>query len=92
MVKLDKGKLKIDLLEKIEIFHNKGESIIINGIHYHDGGKVDRSKVGGFLGHSGRSFMIKMNDGKLIETNNLWCQGEIPEIFKNILKDNAEFV
>ena len=64
-------------------------AIIINGRCYHDGG-VKPSGYEGFLGFDGRLFTIQMNDGRIIETNNLRYNGEVPED-RNI-KDNAVFV
>lgn len=56
----------------------------INGGHYCLGGE------GGF---GGRKFSIKRVDsGKVIETNKLWSQGEIPTHFRDRLPDNAEFL
>jgi len=46
-----------------------------------------------FAGHGGRLFKIKrFGSEEIIECNNLWCGGDVPEIFKDRLKDNAEFV
>ena len=64
------------------------EAIIIDGICYHDGGR-DKTHFG-FRGFGGAEFKIQMNDGRIIETNNLWCNGKIPES-RNI-KDNAKFI
>ena len=66
---------------------------IIDHCRYHDGGTVDKSKVGGFLGHGGRNFKIKRYDSEEIyTTNNLWCQGDVPEFFWDRLPNNAEFI
>ena len=71
--------------------HEKGDdAIIVDGDRYHDAGNTD--KRGGFMCHGGRKFKIKMDDGRIIETNNLWHQGDIPEFFRERLKDNAIFV
>lgn len=43
-------------------------------------------------GHSGRYFVIRFFDGRMVPTTNLWSQGSIPEEFKDLLPDNAEFV
>lgn len=45
-----------------------------------------------WLGHAGRTFGIQFNDGRLVTTNNLWCGGDIPEIFREALPDNARFI
>lgn len=65
--------------------------IIIDGCMYTDGGYRENERSS-FLGHSGRKFTIKMNDGAEIFTNNLWCGGDIPENHREILCDNAVFV
>lgn len=63
-------------------------AIIVNGECYHDGGKKQGSDF--LLGFGGSFFKIKMNDGRIIETNNLWYNGPVPED-RNI-KDNAVFI
>lgn len=70
----------------------RGESIVIRGLHYMDAGKKPNQDRGEFRGFGGRIFKIKMFNGKIIETNDLWHQGTIPELFKDKLKDNAEFM
>jgi hypothetical protein len=61
--------------------------VIINGEHFMLG-ETD-SFVRGF---GGREFIIQFFDGRIIETNNLWYQGEIPEQFRSMLPDNAVFI
>ena len=61
------------------------KAIIIGGECYHVG-----EKQGGSLGFGGAKFTIQMNDGRIIETNNLWYNGKVPEDRK--VKDNAKFV
>lgn len=65
------------------------KAIIINGVCYHDGGNKPRG-YSGFLGHGGRVFRIRMNDGREFSTNNLWYNGEVPK--ERNIKDNAVFV
>lgn len=43
-------------------------------------------------GFGGRRFKIEFADGEVVETNNLWHQGSIPELFKERMPDNARFV
>lgn len=45
-----------------------------------------------FRGFGGSWFTIKFHDGRVVKTNNLWCQGEIEQRFRDRLPDNAEFV
>jgi hypothetical protein len=64
-------------------------AIIVNGECYHDGGRKPEG-YSGFLGHAGRLFKIQMNDGRIIETNNLWYNGEVPK--ERCIADNAIFI
>lgn len=43
-------------------------------------------------GMGGSKTIIKFHDGRIVITNDLWHQGEIPERFKNLMRDNAEMV
>jgi hypothetical protein len=78
-------------IEIIEKYHSKGTSIIVKGSHYVDGGHVQNPRDRNGLGFAGHMWTIK-KDGKTFFTNNLWHQGTIPEHFRDVLKDNAEFV
>ena len=64
-------------------------AIIIKGECYHDGGRKPKNYPG-FLGFGGQEFTIKMNDGRIISTNNLWYNGEVPK--ERLVADNAELV
>lgn len=66
------------------------DAIIVNGECYHDAGYVHDMCDKKWLGHGGRLFNIEMNDGRVIKTNNLWYNGEVP-INRNV-KDNAKFI
>lgn len=71
------------------ICKEKEKHVVINGVCY----AVADGPVNGFCGYGGRKFKIKMLDtGKIVETNNLWCQGDVPEEYKSRLPDTAEFV
>ena len=72
-----------------EIASDKDNHIFIDGVSYLIAPEDDDSP---FRGSAGRNFKIKFDDGKIVETTNLWCQGEIPEEFRDILKDNAKFI
>lgn len=64
---------------------------IVKGVHYliceDEPGTPSRWK-----GHGGAKFTIKFKDGRTETCCNLWCQGTIPEHFKERLPDNAEFL
>lgn len=69
------------------------EFTIIDGTCYHfDRDNPIEKDRRGFLGYDGRHFKIKLNDDTTYETNNLWCNGDVPEKYKDKLKDNAVFV
>lgn len=63
------------------------EAIIIDGRCYHDGGHCNKYDFHGF---DGTTYYIKMFNGKIIKTNNLWANGPIPE--NRNVKDNAKFI
>jgi hypothetical protein len=67
-----------------------GDLVRVEGVHY----VIGQSRPAGtpFLGHGGRKFKIRFNDGREEMTNNLWCQGTIPEHFRKQLPDNATFI
>ena len=70
------------------IVDEKDEHVFINGGSYF----IEDENKGGFRGFDGRKFRIRKNDGTEIVTTNLWYQGQVPDNFKDILPDNAEFV
>jgi len=63
-------------------------SIRIDGIHYMIGSVKTSHPYNGF---GGRKFRIRKNDGTIIETCDLWCQGPISKYFIDKLPDNAKF-
>lgn len=58
----------------------------IKGQHYIIGDPNDDVK-----GHGGRKFIINFNDGRVVVTDNLWHQSNVPEDFALVLADNATF-
>lgn len=78
-------------IEKVNMNKTNPElrQVIIEGTHYIAGAEVEKPGWGN--GYSGEEFKILQNN-RIVTTNNLWCQGEIPERFRDRLKDNAEFV
>ena len=78
----------IDILSKI----NDIRIIIVKGNAYWFESLVENPSKYQFLGFGGSHFYIKRNDGKLLHTNNLWHNGEIPERFHDRLTDNAVFL
>lgn len=76
-------------MERVELASNPN-SLRVDGVQYQfcPMSKGDSRS----LGFGGRFFRIKTNDGRLLETNNLWLNGSIPEPFREMLPDNAVFV
>lgn len=79
-------------------FHRVPETQVIrcNGIHYTIGKepsaaelRYDRSLFG-FGGHRFRFRLLAT--GEIIESHNVWCQGDIPTEYRGLLADNAEQV
>ena len=59
----------------------------IGGTHYVVG------PADGFpRGFGGDTFYLRMPDGSLRRTRNLWCQGNIPDRFRERMPDNAAFL
>ena len=71
------------------IIAEKDEHIVVDGTCY----AIASSPINGFRGFGGRGFRIKMLDtGKVVTTNNLWCQGKIPEEYRHLLPNTAQFI
>ena len=72
-----------------DIEEEKDEHIFIDGTCY----SIANEPIYGNLGYGGSKFKIKMfDDGRIIETNNLWRQGDVPEEYRSRLPNTAEFV
>lgn len=69
-----------------ELVGNK-ESIIVEGVHYMDGGPTS-SKFKGF----GGSKFTYVKGGVKTVTDNMWYQGEIPKHWRSEFPDNAVWV
>lgn len=64
------------------------EFAIIDGKHYRIG---PEDAPAYFRGFGGDKFVIKFHDGTEVITTNLWYQGEIPDVFKKDMPNNADF-
>ncbi len=67
---------------------DEAKRVIVDGQHY----RLGSAHSGPFRGFGGRKFTIVFHDGRVIETNCLWCNGAIPEEFREWLPDNAIFI
>jgi DNA-directed RNA polymerase subunit RPC12/RpoP len=74
---------KINLPEEDE-----ARLVIVDGQHY----RLGLNNSAPFRGFGGRKFTVVFHDGRMIETSCLWHQGEISEMFRQWLPDNAIFV
>jgi hypothetical protein len=83
----------LDLIRKSEA-ETKWIDVRVSGTHYQAHKELNqRMRPPGAtdLGFGGRLFRIAFHDDTKITTNNLWCQGRIPEHFRDRLPDNAVF-
>lgn len=77
---------------KEEHYHHHSTAVVIKGEVFTDGGTVPKGYKG-MTGHGGREFTICMLDGsKEWTTNNLWAGGAVPDLWRDKIVDNAEFV
>lgn len=66
--------------------------VVIDGAAY-SVGEEDRNKdFDGPRGHGGRRFIIRRNNGCIIETTNLWHRGDVPDAFRDKFPDDAVFL
>jgi len=73
-----------------QLTHSNDKSVRVNGVHYRIG--METSDRNSFKGFGGSLFKIQFDDGRYVETCNLWCQGKIPDAFRDELPNNARFV
>ena len=73
-----------------KIISEKDKHVIINGVCYTIGEPIP-SYHSQFAGFGGRVFYIKYFDGRIVRTNNLWFNGDIPQEYREVLKDEAKF-
>lgn len=69
------------------------EHPIIDGVCYHLDRKNLHGGFAGFKGFGGRRFKIKfLATGEVVETTNLWHNGEVPAEYRDRMPDSAVFV
>lgn len=71
-----------------DLFKHSPNNVVIDGKCYH----IDPNEKAKHKGFGGRKFKIRFLDGTLVETTNLWLNGEIPEHFRERFPNNAEFI
>jgi hypothetical protein len=80
---------KINYWLEFVLKKNNKDMVRCNGTHYVIGDEDSKSC---FRGFEGKRFKVCFFDGRVIETTNLWCQGDIPKEFRKELKDNAVII
>lgn len=68
--------------------NSRVRAVRVDGQHY----TIHPDKNAGFIGYGGQGFTILFDDGEVVRTNNMWSQGEIPELWRTRLPDNASFI
>lgn len=76
---------------RMKLHQTSENSAIVCGCAYMVHPMEDRTK-GMFLGFGGRLQRFRFHDGRTLDSNNVWFQGEIPDIFREEMSDNAEIV
>ena len=81
-------------VEKLEIDKGPHANRVarVAGTQYWIGDDPKRGDYASGLGYGGQRFHIRWHDGREKVTTNLWCNGKIPEHFKERLPDNAIFI
>lgn len=62
--------------------------VVVGGQHYRI---CDENSESLFRGYGGAKFIIDFFDGSTVTTTNLWHDGEVPEVFREHLPNNATF-
>lgn len=68
--------------------------LVIEGTVYRalaDNPEMRRRTGGAGMGFGGVTHHIVKFDGETIESNNLWCRGPVPDLFKDRVPDNARW-
>lgn len=68
------------------------QTLRVDGVHYVVGHEELGHNEPQFRGFGGRKMVFELFDGTLIESTNIWCQGDIPTVYRDRLPDNARFV
>ena len=74
---------KVHLPEKY-----RRNQVIVNGEHF----MIGPEEATLFKGMGGHPYTILFDDGRKVQTNNLWNQNRIPDAFRDLLPNNAVFV
>lgn len=65
-----------------------GKRVVVNANSY----TIAREDATGLRGHSGARFRIQYPDGRMIESTNVWHQGQIPIHWRDRMPDTAVFL
>lgn len=84
----------LNCLHWLEVVEARSLHCVIDGFAYRP--KADdpdlRRRTGGWgLGGGGTEHRIVLEDGTLLRCNNMWHRGEVPDLFRDRLPDDARF-
>lgn len=78
----------------LEVVERRDSHVVISGTAWRPCADEPelRARTGGWgLGCSGQEHRIVLSDGRLLRCVNLWRRGDVPEIFRGRLPDDARF-
>lgn len=70
---------------------NEPNVVRVGGKHFHIVPEPPKTISAACKGFGGQQFKVIFNDGRIVTTTNLWCQGIIPDRWLSRLPDNARF-
>ena len=73
--------------ERVALDQNNPDAVVAAGKHYIIG--PEQPSYQGGRGFGGSHFRIFFQDGRVVDSTNLWMQGTIPESFRALMPDNA---
>lgn len=69
---------------------DRQDAVVIDGVHYRIGDTPYPERGNGF---GGNKYVIHyLNSDKVVKTRDLWHQGTVPQEYRQVLPDSAEFV
>ena len=76
-----------------EDLYLQGNLLVIDGWAFYMEDEDSKPTKGIGRGFGGSRFKVyRFDTGETFTTTNLWCNGQVPDRFRDVLKDNAKFL